>query len=60
MNTPPKCISLDTSVVGQTFNLSPSQVLLQFAKLLKEEEEEINEDQLFVMMVSNPKKLLGI
>lgn len=47
-----------SSDVGQTFSPSPSQALLYFAKLLKE--EGINEDQLFVMMVSNPKKLLGI
>lgn len=47
-----------SSDVGQTFSLSPSEALLQFATLLKS--EGINENQLFDMMVRNPKRLLGI
>lgn len=47
-----------SSDVGQTFSSSPSEALLQFSTLLKV--EGVNENQLFDMMITNPKKLLGI
>lgn len=47
-----------SSDVGQTFSLSPSEALYDFAKLLSQ--EGLTEKELFTMLVANPKKLLGI
>ena len=47
-----------SSDVGQTFSPPPSEALLQFSTLLKN--DGINENQLFNMMITNPKKLLGV
>lgn len=44
-----------SSDVGQAFNLTPSQALLDFADLLSK--EGITENELFEMLVVNPKKL---
>lgn len=47
-----------SSDVGQTFSVSPSQALLDFASLLLK--KGITEKELFEMLVLNPKKLLMI
>lgn len=47
-----------SSDVGQTFSPAPSVALRRFATLLIA--EGINENELFTMMVTNPRKLLGI
>ena len=45
-----------SSDVGQTFSPSPSEALFQFSELLRT--EGISENELFQMMVTNPKILL--
>lgn len=47
-----------SSDVGQTFSPSPSKALSFFANLLQK--EGITENELFTMLVKNPRKLLGI
>lgn len=47
-----------SSDVGQIFSPSPSEALFRFSSLLKK--EGVNEEDLFTMLVKNPKKLLGI
>lgn len=47
-----------SSDVGQPFSPSPSKALYKFCKLLMK--EEIGLDELYTMLVINPKKLLGI
>lgn len=47
-----------SSDVGQTFSLPPSQALLNFANLLFK--KGITKNELFEMLVANPKKLLKI
>lgn len=47
-----------SSDVGQPFSLSPSQALTNFAQLLNN--EGLTKKQLYQMLVTNPKKLLGI
>lgn len=47
-----------SSDVGQTFSPSPSEALYMFSQLLKK--EGITNNELFTMLVTNPKKLLSI
>lgn len=47
-----------SSDVGQTFSPSPSEAMLRFGKLLSN--QGISEDELFIMMVKNPRTLLGV
>lgn len=47
-----------SSDVGQTFSPSPSFALTKFAYLLKK--ESITNEELYSMLVKNPRKLLGI
>ncbi len=47
-----------SSDVGQPFSPSPSKALYQFALLLNQ--EGISEDELFTMLVANPKNLLSM
>lgn len=47
-----------SSDVGQTFSPSPSNALFDFANKLKR--EGFTENELFTMLVTNPKKLLSI
>jgi hypothetical protein len=46
-----------SSDVGQTFSYKPSKALLDFARLLRK--DGIKEDELFTMLVANPKKILS-
>lgn len=47
-----------SSDVGQTFSPSPSEALKEFAILL--EKEGVTRNELYEMLVKNPRKLLGI
>lgn len=47
-----------SSDVGQTFSPSPSQSLKEFTILLKK--EGLTQNELFEMLVKNPRRLLGI
>ncbi len=47
-----------SSDVGQTFSPPPSEALYMFSQFLKK--EGITDNQLFTMLVTNPKKLLSI